>query len=110
LGEGSVDAGGPFRETLINIVEEMESGFVPLLVKSPNNTNDHGSYRDCFILDMASKSPVHLKMFKYLGAFIAYSFMSKCIIPLNLAPSVWKLILNIPLDLVDLETFDAYSA
>ncbi len=93
-GEGSMDWGGPFRDSLVNIVSEMESGFVPLLIKSPNNRNDHGSDRDCFVLDPASKSPAHLEMFKWLGAFIAFGILSKSPVPLNLAPTVWKQMLG----------------
>jgi len=60
-GEGSIDAGGPFRDSLVNIADELESGLVALLIKSPNNRNDHGSDRDCFILNPNSKSPSHLE-------------------------------------------------
>lgn len=31
-GEGSIDVGGPFRETLTNIVNELESHALPLLI------------------------------------------------------------------------------
>lgn len=109
-GEGSIDAGGPFRDSLVNIVTEMEQGLVPLLIKSANNRNDHGSNRDCFVLDPASKSPAHLEMYKYLGAFIAFGVLSKQPVPLNLAPTVWKQILGQPLTLADLESVDTYSA
>lgn len=50
-GEGSIDAGGPFRESLTNISSELESGVVPILIRSPNNKNEHGTNRECFILD-----------------------------------------------------------
>jgi len=76
-GESSIDAGGPFRDSIVNIVNEMESGLVPLLIKSPNNRNEHGPNRDCFLLDSTSKSPAHLEMFKYLGGFIAFGILSK---------------------------------
>lgn len=110
IDESSYDAGGPFRDSIVNIVAEMESGLVPLLIKSPNNRNEHGPNRDCFVLDPSSKSPSHLLMFKYLGAFIAFGILSKQPVPLNLAPSVWKQILGEPLLLSDLNSFDAYSA
>ena len=89
-GEGAIDAGGPFRESLVNVVQEMEDGLLPMLIKSPNNRNDHGSHRDCYILDPASTSPAHLEMFKYLGGYIAFGILSKSPVPLNLAPTVWK--------------------
>ena len=109
MGEGSVDAGGPFRDSLVNIIDEMESGLVPLLIKSPNNRNEHGENRDCYILNPDSKSPAHLEMFKYLGAFIAFGILSKSPVPLNLAPTVWKQILGQPLTLADLASIDAFS-
>ena len=89
-GEGSIDAGGPFRDSLVNIVQEMEDGLVPLLIKSPNNRNDHSAHRDCFILNPDSTGPTMLEIFKYLGGFIAFGILPKSPVPLNLAPSVWK--------------------
>ena len=92
-GEGAIDAGGPFRESLTNIAEEFEKGVVPLLIRSPNNRNEHGNNRDSFILDSTSTTPAHKFMFKYFGGFLAYAFLSKSPIPFNLAPWVWKQLL-----------------
>lgn len=92
------------------VVKEMESGFVPLLIKSPNNRNDHGSDRDCFVLDPSSNSRASLEMFKYLGAFIAFGIMCTGKMPLNLAQTVWKQILGMQFTLSDLALIDAYSA
>ena len=94
----------------MNIVEEMEAGTVPLFIKTPNNKNDHGTNRDCFILNPDSTGPAHLEMYKYLGAFIAYGIMSKAPIPLSLAPAVWKQILGDRMNIADLESIDAYSS
>ena len=109
-GEGSLDGGSSFRESLTKIVREMESGVVPLLLKSPNNRNEHGPNRDCFIFDCRHKSPTHKTMFKYLGAFLAFAFMSKSPMPFNLAPWFWKQLLEQEVTLADLEGIDAYSA
>ena len=89
-GEGSMDYGGPFRDSLSNIARELEESVLPLLVKTPNNRNEHGSYRDCYILNGASKTPSNIEMFKFFGGFIAYAIMSKSPVPFNLAPIVWK--------------------
>lgn len=110
-GEGSIDAGGPFRDSIVNVVQEMEQGLVPLLIPSPNNRNEHGESRDCFILNSASKSPVHLEMFRFLGAFIAFGILSMSPVPLNLAPTVWKQILGEEqLTIEDLQMIDTYSS
>ena len=63
IGENSIDVGGPYRDSIVNVVTEMEMGLVPLLIKSPNNRNEHGANRDCFVLDPTSKSPTHLEMY-----------------------------------------------
>jgi len=102
--------GGPFRDTLVNIVNEMEEGALPLLIKSPNNRNDHGSYRDCFILNPSATSPAHLEMFRFMGGFLAFAILSKSPIPFNLAPTIWKQLLGEKLKLSDLESIDAYSS
>ena len=109
-GEASVDAGGPFRESLDNIAKELETDQVPLLIKSSNNRNDHGNNRDCFIVNPSSRSPTHLEMYKFLGAFLAFTIMSCSPIPIHLAPSLWKQLLGEDLDMDDLEGFDAYSS
>ena len=49
-------------------------------------------------------------MYRFLGGYIACGILSKAPMPLNLAPSVWKQILGLPLTLADLDAFDAYSA
>lgn len=45
-GEGSEDGGGPFRETIENMVDEIQSGTLPLLIPTQNHKNDHGFNRD----------------------------------------------------------------
>ena len=69
VGEGSIDAGGPFRETMTNLATEIESEHLPHFIKTPNNRNDHGNNRDCFILNLASNIPIHAELFKIFGYF-----------------------------------------
>ena len=88
----------------------MEAGALPLLIKSPNNRNDHGSYRDCFILDPSATSPACLEMYRFMGAFLAFAILSKSPLPFNLAPTVWKQLLGEDVNLADLESIDAYSS
>ena len=108
-GEGSDDYGGPFRDTLTNIAKEMESGVVPLFIKTPNNRNEHGTYRDCFILNGKSKSPSHLLMLRYLGGLLGFAILSKSPIPFNFAPIFWKQLIGDAPNMQDLHAIDAYS-
>ena len=81
-----------------------------MMIRSPNNKNEHGSNRDCYILDSRSVTPAHKFMFKYLGGFLAYAFLSKSPLPINLAPWVWKQLLKEEVTMADLEGIDTYSS
>lgn len=47
-GEGSTDAGGPYRECFSNLCQEL-MGVLPLFVRTPNNTHAVGEGRDQFV-------------------------------------------------------------
>lgn len=36
IGEGSIDVGGPYRETFHEMCKELQSHAIPLLIKTPN--------------------------------------------------------------------------
>lgn len=93
--EDSIDIGGPYREIMTNIGNELElGGVLPLLVKSVNHRTDHGDNRECFVVNSESQTPTHQAMFEYLGVWIAYAFRSKSCMPFNIAPNVWKQLNN----------------
>jgi len=89
IGEGSIDAGGPYRETLTNICKELMSPVLPLLIQTPNNKNNHGQYRECWMANPSASSPTHLEMFKFFGFFIGTAIRSQQSLPLDLAPIFW---------------------
>ena len=62
------------------------------------------------MLNPSSRSPTHIEMFKFLGAFLAFAIMTTSPIPIHLAPSIWKQLLGEELQMSDLESFDAYSS
>lgn len=63
------------------------------------------------MINPSSRTPTHLEMFKFFGALLSFSIMSKAPIPLHLAPTVWKQLLGEQLDdLSDFESFDAFSS
>ena len=108
-GEGSDDWGGPFRETLANVVEELESDTLPLLIRTSNHRNEHGSYKDCFIPNPSATSPSHETMFRLMGTFIGFNLRTKSSLDWHFPPLFWKMLLDEPLYLGDLEDSDAYS-
>lgn len=114
-GEGSIDAGGPYRETLTNICNELQSAVLPLLIPTPNNKNNHGQFRECWMINPSSTSPSHLDLFKHFGYFIGAAIRSQQALPLDIAPIFWKLLIDetdTETDAereMDLKAFDTYS-
>lgn len=108
-GEGSIDVGGPFRECLTNLVDELEGTSLPLLIKTPNNRNNHGYNRECFCLNPASFSPSHRELFIFLGYFLGFSIRTKSAMDWHFPPIFWKQLLEQPCTLQDFEGLDAYS-
>jgi len=90
LGEGSIDVGGPFRETLSNVVEEIESDALPLLIKTPNNRNDHGTERECYMPNPASQTPTHQELFVLMGHFLGFAIRTKSAMNWHLPGIFWK--------------------
>jgi hypothetical protein len=89
-GEGSIDVGGPFRDTLSNIVQELETDALPLLIKTANHRNDHGSSRECFTLNPASITPTHAELFTFMGYFLGFSIRSQSALDWHFPPIFWK--------------------
>ena len=108
-GEGSQDAGGPFRDAITNMCKEIQSGCLPLLITTPNNKSNHGQYRECWIPNPSAKSPNHLEMFKFLGALLGFAIRTTSTLQLDLPSIFWKKILNEPVDLFNLKEIDTFS-
>ena len=93
-GEGAIDVGGPFRECLSNLVDELESEFLPLLIKSTNNRNNHGYNRDCYILNPSSISPTHGELFVFFGYFLGFSIRTQSAMNWHFPAIFWKQMLG----------------
>ena len=109
LGEGSVDAGGPFRESVENITDEVQSYSLPLLIPTQNHKNDHGFGRDCWTVNPSSTSPHHLEMYKFFGAMIGMAFRSGHVMDLRFPSLFWKKFIGDPVTIDDLAGSDAYA-
>ena len=109
FGEGSQDAGGPFRDCITNMCGELQSDCLPILIRTQNNKNDHGQFRDCWIPNGHSISFTHLEMFTYFGAMLGWALRSTSALNLDLPPLFWKKILNEPLGLSNLKEIDTFT-
>ena len=104
-----MDAGGPFRETLTNVVEEVESENLPLTIKTPNQRNNHGTERDTFMLNPASQTPTHQELFVFMGYFLGFSIRTKSAMDWHFPSMFWKQLLGETVTMKDLEGVDAYT-
>lgn len=109
MGEGSIDAGGPYRESLTNITDELYSPCLPLLIPTQNNKNDHGLGRDLWTINPSSTSPSHLEMYKFLGALMGLAFRAGHVMDLKFPSIFWKKFIGEPIVLDDLHYYDAYA-
>lgn len=108
-GEGAQDAGGPFRDCITNMCKELQSENLPILVRTPNNKNNHGQFRECWIPNPSSKTPTQIEMFKFFGAMIGWSIRTTSSLHLDLPPIFWKKIICEEVDEFDLKCIDTYS-
>ncbi|MBN3299656.1 HERC2 ligase, partial [Amia calva] len=67
VGESVDDCGGGYSESIAEMCEELQNGLTPLLIVTPNGRDESGANRDCFLLNPAAKSPLHMTMFRFLG-------------------------------------------
>ncbi|XP_049838129.1 LOW QUALITY PROTEIN: probable E3 ubiquitin-protein ligase HERC1 [Schistocerca gregaria] len=106
VGEGADDAGGVFDDTITEMCQELSSGAVPLLVPTPNAVNDTGYNRDRYLLNPQLSSQQHLLWFKFLGILFGVAVRTKKPLAVPLAPIVWKLLVEEPVTMDDLEETD----
>lgn len=104
--QGSIDVGGAYREVMSLSCQDLMNGTVPLFMESPNGANSVGMHREKRIVNPAATSPQELDMFTFVGVLMGAALRSKFVLPLDLSPHVWKLILGDTLTHEDLDSFD----
>ena len=106
-GEGSEDAGGPYRESISEACADLQTPRVcPLLLLCPNGVSEIGECRDKFILNPASTRPVHLSMYHFLGKLMGIALRTGNTLNLDLASTVWKPLVNQDVSLDDIVAID----
>ncbi|XP_026277054.2 E3 ubiquitin-protein ligase HERC2 [Frankliniella occidentalis] len=106
VGESVDDLGGGFSESIAEMCDELQNGSLPLLIPTPNGRDDAGTNRDCFLLNPAARSPLHLTMFRFLGVLMGVAVRTGNPLSLSLAEPVWKQLAGEPLTPADLTEVD----
>jgi len=110
VGEGADDAGGVFDDTIAQMMEELQTQTIKLLILTPNGRNETGYNQDRFLLNSKMKSFKQLQQFQFLGVLFGVAIRTKKPLALPLSPLIWKMIIGEPLNLSDLEENDIYYA
>lgn len=110
-GEHALDDGGPYREMMSTFASELQSKTLPLLIPTPNAVADMGENRDRFIVrPSVQRNPTHSAMLEFFGRLMGFSLRNGEFLALSLAPVVWKILVDEPLDEAsDLASVDKYT-
>lgn len=106
VGESVDDCGGGYSESIAEMCDELQNGSLPLLILTPNGRDEAGTNRDCFLLNPAATSQLHMNMYHFLGMLMGIAIRTGSPLSLNLAEPVWKQLVGLPLTPADLNEFD----
>ena len=105
-GEEAIDGGGPYHEIISLMCDELQSEYLELFIKTPNNKNNLGELRDKYIVNPNAYRNIYKKAYKFLGKFIGMAIYSGEALGLNLHPIIWKSILENKIDFEEYKTID----
>eukprot|EP00455_Lapot_gusevi_P053295 TRINITY_DN828_c0_g1_i6.p1 TRINITY_DN828_c0_g1~~TRINITY_DN828_c0_g1_i6.p1 ORF type:complete len:913 (+),score=475.06 TRINITY_DN828_c0_g1_i6:344-2740(+) len=115
VGLNAIDAGGPYREVMDKMCNELMSSFVPLFVLCPNAQAEAGDNRDKWVpkslppVEKSSERALRLSAYEFLGQLMGLAIRSQNLLPLSLPPLVWKLLVGESLVLEDIRAVDLLS-
>ena len=93
-GMNAIDAGGPYREVLERMCEELQSSVLPLFVPSANARAAVGDGRDrhvpAALPASAAARALRLAAYQFVGQLMGLAIRSQNLLPLNLPSIVWK--------------------
>ena len=72
-GEDSYDCGGPMRDVVSNMCEELMSDVLPIFIPTANNVANIEPNADCFILNPKAEEPFVLQKILFLGYLLGWS-------------------------------------
>jgi len=106
--EHATDAGGPYRESIEWMCNEVmnDRGQLNLFRLCPNGKNDRGQNRDKYVPSPNKCSHLDEKMYIFLGKLMGLAMRTKELLPLNIAPVIWKRICNRKITVRDILSSD----
>lgn len=108
-GEGASDFSGVYNEVISIISFELQSKYLDLFIRTPNNKNEIGLNRDKYIPNPLAKSQLHKDLYYFLGNLMLHSITSGNVLNLDLHPIFYKKLLNHEISFNEIETVDKLS-
>ena len=104
--EDAIDQGGPYHEIFSCICEELQSDYIDLFIKTPNNKDNSSELRDKFIVN--PNKIANDKAYEFIGKIMGLAISSGEALNLNLHPIIWKSILENNITFEEFMTIDNY--
>jgi E3 ubiquitin-protein ligase HERC2 len=105
-GEGGIDAGGLFRDSVREICAELQSeGSLKLLLPCPNQKR-MGSSQSRWIVNPALGDKKSLEMYQFIGTIMGASLLWEASVELDLPGLVWKQLIGQKANWADLIAVD----
>ena len=107
-GEQAIDVGGPYHEVISCMCEELQSNYIDLFIKTPNNKTNSGKLRDRYMINPDSKSNIYKKACEFIGKLMVMTISTGESLNLNLHPIIWKKILEQEITFDEYESIDIF--
>lgn len=95
-GEGSIDVGGPFRESVSNLCADLMSTNTDLFLLCPNGSSSVGLNRSSFVPSPSAASTAQLAQLEFVGQLMGIALRTRLPLALDLPSTVWKSLLGQP--------------
>ncbi|XP_057298971.1 E3 ubiquitin-protein ligase HECTD3-like [Hydractinia symbiolongicarpus] len=101
IGEGIIDQGGGFRDSIADLAEELCPSSqdslqplpLPFFVRSPNQTATSNVYRDCYVPNAKCKL---FAKYEWIGQLMGACLRGKENLVISLPPFIWKILNHEP--------------
>ena len=88
-GFNSIDAGGPFRESIAMLCDDLQGEALSVFVPTPNQRHNTGTRRGSFLPNPSLKTETAAQLFCFVGKLMGMAIRSRELLPLSLAPLFW---------------------
>jgi E3 ubiquitin-protein ligase HERC2 len=109
VGEFSDDYGGPYRASLDEIAEELQSSVLPLFIPCPNRRAKLGLNQEKFVPAPSARQPLHISLFEFVGKLMGIAVRTGNLLNFNFPKIVWKSLANEPINKQDVLDMDSLA-